>query len=142
MVEQRNITSREIASAGIDYLIQLQNNYYIQGGVNISLEDIASGKASVGQVEARINGVLTALVHEVEEMRDCVQWKWWKPTMKFKKGEAKEELIDILHFVLSLCILLEMNGEQVVDMYLHKRAINIQRQKDPHLGYIKGNKTQ
>ena len=69
-----------------------------------------------------------ALQQEVAELIDCVPWKWWAHYQKEDVEHAKVELIDIIHFVISLAQTLGMSAEDVYNIYMKKNAVNFQRQ--------------
>ena len=69
-----------------------------------------------------------ALQQEVSELIDCVPWKWWAHYQKEDVEHAKIELIDIIHFVISLAQTLGMSAEDVYNTYMKKNAVNFQRQ--------------
>jgi dimeric dUTPase (all-alpha-NTP-PPase superfamily) len=75
-----------------------------------------------------------ALSQEVSELVDCCQWKWWARYQKFDKENAKVEVIDLLHFVVSAAQVLGMTADDFYKAYLKKNQINFERQID---GYIK-----
>ena len=82
-------------------------------------------------VERHIANLCTAIIHEACELRDLTNWKWWKSTKKeFDVTKAKEELIDILHFVIDIAILLKMNAKDIYDVYVYKNNINKERLKN------------
>ena len=39
-------------------------------------------------------------MHEAVELQRTTNWKWWKMPTEFNQKEAREELIDIWHFVV------------------------------------------
>lgn len=69
-----------------------------------------------------------ALQQEVSELIDCVPWKWWAHYQKEDVEHAKVELIDIIHFVISLAQTLGMSAEDVFNIYMKKNAVNFHRQ--------------
>ena len=87
-----------------------------------------------GPVEKRLHALCTAIIHETIELDRHTNWKWWKKASEINKAEAREELIDIVHFVLQAAIELEMTPEQVRDEYLKKAEVNLQRQRDGYRG--------
>lgn len=70
-----------------------------------------------------------ALVSELAEMLDEVNFKWWKNEKPVDEAALKEELVDILHFFLSMCLAAGMDAEQIYRIYLDKNAENIKRQE-------------
>ena len=71
-----------------------------------------------------------AMIHECIEMRDWVNWKWWKNEKKLTPeiiSEVKMECVDILHFLVSLCLKLGMSSKDLSMMYLAKNKVNHKR---------------
>jgi dimeric dUTPase (all-alpha-NTP-PPase superfamily) len=70
-----------------------------------------------------------AMISELAEMLDEVNFKWWKNPKPVDDTALKEELVDILHFFLSMCLASGMNAEEMYNIYLKKNAENIARQE-------------
>ena len=81
------------------------------------------------KTEERISFLCTAITHEAIELQRLTNWKWWKNPTKFDSEEAKEELIDIWHFVLQATIELDMTPDDIVEYYSKKNRINKKRKK-------------
>ena len=81
-------------------------------------------------VEGRVAALCTAMVHEAIELQRTTNWKWWKKPMEFNQAEAKEELIDIWHFLIQASLELELTPDDILKEYQRKNEINRQRQKD------------
>ena len=79
-------------------------------------------------VEGRVSALSTAIVHEAVELQRLTNWKWWKKPTPFDSKAAKEELIDIWHFVVQASIELEMTPGDVVNEYKKKNKVNRDRQ--------------
>lgn len=69
-----------------------------------------------------------ALAQENAELVDSVPWKWWAKYQEFDVQNAKVEVVDMLHFLVSLAQTLGMSAEDVHAMYTKKNKINHQRQ--------------
>ena len=80
--------------------------------------------------EARISSLAMAIVHEAVELQNLTNWKWWKRSKAFDEALAKEEIIDILHFVVQASIELGMTPPQILDEYRKKNQINFKRQEN------------
>ena len=78
-----------------------------------------------------------ALQQEVSELIDSVPWKWWAKYQKFDKQNAKVEVVDIMHFLVSIAQVLDMSADDIFDAYCKKNAINHERQDS---GYVPKNK--
>jgi len=80
--------------------------------------------------EERISALCTAIIHEAVELQRLTNWKWWRKMLEFDENQAKEELIDIWHFVVDASIELGMTPQNILDEYVKKNQINIDRQKN------------
>lgn len=74
-----------------------------------------------------------AISQEVAELTDSVPWKWWAKYQQFDVQNARVEVIDLFHFLISLAQVLGMTAEDVYHAYLMKNQINVQRQES---GYV------
>lgn len=81
------------------------------------------------KLDSRISLLCTAIIHEATELQRLTSWKWWKKESKFDVVSAKEELIDIWHFVIQASIELKMDSNDVLREYTKKNKINRERQK-------------
>lgn len=79
-----------------------------------------------------------ALQQETAELIDSVPWKWWAKYQKFDAQNARVEVVDLFHFLVSLAQALGMSAEDVYQAYLKKNAVNHQRQDS---GYVAKDKT-
>ncbi len=92
--------------------------------------DLASVLASPrypSKAEERISLLCTAIIHEAIELQRLTNWKWWKNPTDFNIEDAKEELIDIWHFVLQATIELNMTPEDILKYYSKKNNLNKER---------------
>lgn len=75
-----------------------------------------------------------ALQQEQSEAIDSVSWKWW--TEKSNDWENVQiELIDMLHFLVSMCQIAGLDAQKAYDLYLNKNKLNHDRQEK---GYKEG----
>jgi len=80
--------------------------------------------------EGKVSALCTAIMHEAVELQRLTNWKWWKTPTEFDEKEAREELIDIWHFVIQASLELNLTPEDILAEYQKKNEINRQRQKD------------
>ena len=80
--------------------------------------------------EAKLSALCTAMMHEVVELQRTTNWKWWKKPTSFNQSEAREELIDIWHFLIQASMELGLTPDDILKEYQRKNEINKQRQKD------------
>lgn len=81
-------------------------------------------------VEGRISALCTAIIHEAVELQRTTNWKWWKTPIRFNRDEAKEELIDIWHFLVQASLELGLTPDDILEEYGRKNEINRDRQKN------------
>ncbi len=74
-----------------------------------------------------------AMQQELAELVDSVPWKWWAKYQKFDEQNARVEVVDLFHFLVSLAQTLGMSADDVYQAYLKKNAVNHQRQDS---GYV------
>jgi len=82
-----------------------------------------------------INNFVIAAEQELAELRDCTYWKhWYKEAREGRRYElhspekAKEEVIDLLQFWVSLAQAVGLTAEEVFETYKRKNAKNHKRQ--------------
>lgn len=69
-----------------------------------------------------------AMISELAELLDEVNFKWWKNKKEIDYNLVKEELIDILHFFASMCLKVGMDSQEVFQRYINKNKENFNRQ--------------
>ena len=69
-----------------------------------------------------------ALMVELGEVVDEAKYKWWKNSTEIDDGKLKEELVDVLHFFLGMCIDSGMTSDELFNIYLAKNKENYDRQ--------------
>ncbi len=70
-----------------------------------------------------------AMQQELAELTDSVPWKWWAKYQEFDKQNAKVEIVDLFHFLISLAQVLGMSADDVHEAYLKKNKVNHNRQE-------------
>lgn len=69
-----------------------------------------------------------AMQQEIAELIDSLPWKWWAKYQTTDLQNARVEVVDLLHFVISAAQILGMDAEAVFEAYLKKNKVNHQRQ--------------
>ena len=79
-----------------------------------------------------------AMSQEIAELTDSVPWKWWAKYQEFDEQNARVEVVDLFHFLISLAQVLGMSADDVFQAYVRKNEVNFKRQdagytvKDEH----------
>jgi len=82
--------------------------------------------------EERVQWVLNytrAASQELAELVDSVPWKWWAKYQTFDAQNARVEVVDLFHFLISLAQVLGMDAKDVHDLYNQKNKLNFKRQE-------------
>jgi len=69
-----------------------------------------------------------ALSQEIAELTDSVPWKWWAKYQTYDRQNARVEVVDMFHFLISLAQVLGMSAQDVFDTYRQKHKVNVERQ--------------
>ena len=69
-----------------------------------------------------------AMTQEIAELTDSIPWKWWAKYQKFDKQNARVEVVDLFHFLISAAEILGMTADDVFAYYTAKNKVNFQRQ--------------
>ncbi|GHC07230.1 hypothetical protein GCM10007047_25350 [Cerasicoccus arenae] len=86
--------------------------------------------------EEKIKWVLNytrAMQQETAELIDSVPWKWWAKYQEFDEQNARVEVVDLFHFLISTAQVLGMTAEDVYEAYTKKNKVNHARQDS---GYV------
>ncbi len=86
--------------------------------------------------EGRVSALCTAIMHEAIELQRTTNWKWWKTPTEFNQSEAREELIDIWHFVVQASLELNLTPDDILDEYKKKNEINRERQRSGYQEFL------
>lgn len=74
-----------------------------------------------------------AMTQEIAELTDSVPWKWWAKYQTFDLQNARVEVVDLFHFLISSAQVLGMTADDVFNAYVKKNEVNFNRQET---GYI------
>ncbi|MBD36276.1 MAG: dUTPase [Actinobacteria bacterium] len=74
-----------------------------------------------------------AMQQEMAELTDSVPWKWWAKYQEFDEQNARVEVIDLFHFLVSLAQVLGMSSDDILEAYIKKNEVNHNRQES---GYV------
>ncbi|MDR1413895.1 MAG: dUTPase [Puniceicoccales bacterium] len=106
----------------LDKLFEIQRNFNAKIGVDVS------NLNEQGKVEWILK-YTRALQQETCELVDSVPWKWWAKYQKFDEQNARVEVVDLLHFLISIAQVLGMSADDVYEVYCKKNIINHRRQE-------------
>lgn len=70
-----------------------------------------------------------AMLSELAELLDELNFKWWKNPKKMDPAAIHEELSDILHFFVDMCLDAGMTADDLYRVYVGKNQENVRRQE-------------
>ena len=106
---------------------KLEEIFSLQDELNSRIGVVTQGLDDEEQRKWILNYV-RAMQQELAELTDSVPWKWWAKYQEFDKQNARVEVGDLFHFLISLAQVLGMSADDVYDAYLKKNKVNHQRQ--------------
>ena len=106
---------------------KLEEIFSLQDELNSRIGVVTQGLDDEEQRKWILNYV-RAMQQELAELTDSVPWKWWAKYQEFDKQNARVEVVDLFHVLISLAQVLGMSADDVYDAYLKKNKVNHQRQ--------------
>ena len=106
---------------------KLEHLFAMQNQLNLRIGMDAAALTEEEQIKWVLN-YCRATTQELAELTDSVPWKWWAKYQKFDKANARVEVVDLFHFLISLAQVLGMSAQDVHDLYVQKNKLNFQRQ--------------
>lgn len=104
----------------LDMIFELQEKFDQDVIKNRQLENI--------RPEEWIQKQALAVMSELAELLNEVNFKWWKNPKEVNTMNVKEELIDILHFFVGMCNRIGMSSTELFKIYIEKNKENFKRQ--------------
>lgn len=109
------------ASKGLDFLLERQRTIEQAWGREVDPNDAAA-------VSQYVRDVVLCATDELHEVLAEVNWKPWKDNKGIKDIEKyREEMADVLHFILDLYLAGGLSGSNIIVDYLAKNYENLQR---------------
>lgn len=79
-------------------------------------------------LEEWVQKEVLAMLSELGEILDEVNFKWWKNPQPVERERLTEELVDLLHFFVSMCIKVGITPKMLHEAYVKKNYENRLRQ--------------
>jgi dimeric dUTPase (all-alpha-NTP-PPase superfamily) len=111
----------------MEQLDQLREMFRMQKSLNARIGVNTDSMSDEEKVKWVLN-YCRAMSQEIAELTDSVPWKWWAKYQKFEEQNARVEVVDLFHFLISAAQVLGMSADDVYNAYLKKNAVNFQRQ--------------
>lgn len=91
-------------------------------------QKVIEGRKLNFDLETWLQKECLAINVEVAELLNEINYKWWKNRKEIDLEAVKEELVDILHFLISMCIKTGMTADELYARYMDKNKENHRRQ--------------
>ena len=112
----------------MDNLDQLHELFRMQQALNERIGVRTDGMSEAEKTKWILN-YSRAMTQEIAELTDSVPWNWWAKYQKFDEQNARVEVVDLFHFLISLAQVLGMSAEDIFDAYCKKNEVNFKRQE-------------
>jgi len=107
---------------------QLRELFRMQKALNERIGVRTEGMSEEDKTKWLLN-YCRAMSQEIAELTDSVPWKWWAKYQKFDEQNARVEVVDLFHFLISLAQVLGMSADDVFNAYVKKNDVNFKRQQ-------------
>jgi dimeric dUTPase (all-alpha-NTP-PPase superfamily) len=114
---------------------RLEQMWQMQAGFNSRL-GIVPGFFTQEERDVWLLRYCLAMRQEIGELVDCVPWKWWAKYQKRDLQNARVEVVDLFHFLISSAQILGMTSDDFFGAYIGKNKVNNERQDS---GYVEKN---
>lgn len=104
---------------------RLERIFELQAMLN---EDIVRKRNLDFSYEVWMQKNILAAMDELTELLNELNYKWWKNPKPIDGEAVREELVDVLHFLISMCIRSGMTAEDLYAGYIKKNQENFDRQ--------------
>jgi dimeric dUTPase (all-alpha-NTP-PPase superfamily) len=106
---------------------QLRELFRMQKALNERIGVQTDGMSDEDKTKWILN-YCRAMSQEIAELTDSVPWKWWAKYQKLDAQNARVEVVDLFHFLISLAQVLGMTADDVFNSYVKKNEVNFKRQ--------------
>lgn len=107
---------------------QLRELWRLQQALNERIGVRTDGMSDEDKAKWILN-YCRAMSQEIAELTDSVPWKWWAKYQAFDAQNARVEVVDLFHFLISLAQVLGLSADDVFDAYVKKNEVNFKRQE-------------
>jgi dimeric dUTPase (all-alpha-NTP-PPase superfamily) len=119
--------ARRSNALGMERPDQLRELFRMQKALNERIGVRTEGMSEEDKTKWLLN-YCRAMSQEIAELTDSVPWKWWAKYQKFDEQNARVEVVDLIHFLISLAQVLGMSADDVFNAYIRKNEVNFKRQ--------------
>ena len=106
---------------------QLRELFRMQQALNLRIGVDTSAMDEAQKTKLILN-YCRAMGQELAELTDSVPWKWWAKYQTFDAQNARVEVVDMMHFLISMAQVLGMSADDLFQAYLKKNEVNFKRQ--------------
>lgn len=107
----------------------LREMFRLQAQLNERIGVRPSSQMTEEEQQKWVLNYCRAMSQEIAELTDSIPWKWWARYQKFDLQNARVEVVDLFHFLISVAEILGMTADDVFAYYRDKNQVNLQRQE-------------
>ena len=106
----------------------LKEMFRMQADLNKRIGVLPGDQMSEEDQQKWILNYCRAMTQELAELTDSVPWKWWAKYQQFDKQNARVEIVDLFHFLISAAQVMEISADELFEAYTKKHRVNLDRQ--------------
>lgn len=106
----------------------LREMFRMQAALNKKIGIGAPAEMTPEEQQKWVLNYCRAMTQEIAELTDSIPWKWWAKYQTFDIQNARVEVVDLFHFLISAAEILGMSADDVFQYYLAKNKVNFERQ--------------
>ncbi len=106
----------------------LREMFRMQAALNARIGVRESAHMTEEEQQKWVLNYCRAMSQEIAELTDSIPWKWWARYQKFDPQNARVEVVDLFHFLISVAEILGMTADDLFAYYSDKNKVNLQRQ--------------
>ena len=116
----------------IKQLDKLDVIFEMQRELQVNLNQYTYGEFA----QNKIDKTILCIIDELFEFLRETKYKYWRKQKQININKLKMEYIDIFKFVLNLGLLVNINSEELFDLFIEKTKINYERIGEENEGNI------
>mgnify|MGYP001554486658 CR=1 FL=1 len=106
---------------------KLEAIFVLQEALNRRIGVDTASLDEPAQIKWTLN-YIRAMQQELAELTDSVPWKWWAKYQQFDRQNARVEIVDLFHFLVSIAQVMGLSAEDIYQAYVKKNQVNHRRQ--------------
>lgn len=114
----------------LDIIFRKQKELQINLGVFKKMKNASMKQQFINQMILSIHEETVEIMKETAYKNPNYVPFGWKKGQEFNLENYKKEIADLLHFIINLCLVVNMTSEELFKLYLNKNRENHERKRN------------